>query len=476
MISEKNRITRRSVLRGAGGVTIGLPFLSAMLKPRQSHAQEEVQPRLIVFYSPGGTLLDQWRPTGNETSFQLSDMMSPLSPFIPKLVFVDGMDLSVTQVSRGHPHSRGMGAVLTGQPLLQGNFNTNGGNTGFAAGPSVDQVVAERISAGLRLPSLEVSSGWSTGISSGGSPHPGNQITYAAADQPVPPATDPLTTFNRIFSDLGNGAGTATAQTWDTSIMDAVADQYRSLSSKLGAEDRAKLEAHLTMVEEARAGLTAAVSSDCTAPTTVNQTPGYYEDGIAEGISRGAIDGGAEAIKTGAKVPQKGSVMTDILVSALACDVTRVATMQWGDSEAKFMLTFLKDSSGAPLADHHHGYQHDRGFQPEALAIIHKWYASNFATLLTKLDAVQEGNGLTMLDNSLVFWVTEIQKPNDHGQTDMPFVLAGSAGGRLSTGRWLRVSSQPHNNLLVSVLNLFGIDQSGFGHRDFVTGPLAGLV
>lgn len=476
MISEKNRITRRSVLRGAGGVAIGLPFLSAMLKPRQSHAQEEVEPRLIVFYSPGGTLLDQWRPTGDETNFQLSDMMSPLSPFIPKLVFVDGTDLSVTEVSRGHPHSRGMGAVLTGQPLLQGNFNTNGGNTGFAAGPSLDQVIADRISAGLRLPSLEVSSGWSTGIASGGSPHPGNQITYAASNQPVPPATDPLTIFNRVFSDLGDDGDAAASQTWDTSMMDAVADQYRSLSLKLGPEDREKLEAHLAMVEEARAGLTATVSSDCTPPTTVNQTPGYYEEGIAEGVSRGAIDGGQDAILQGAKVPEKGAVMTDILVSALACEVSRVGTMQWGDSEAKFMLPFLKDSSGTPLADHHHGYQHDRGFQPEALTIIHNWYAGNFVDLLRKLDAIEDGNGLTMLDNSLVFWVTEIQMPSTHGQTNMPFILAGSAGGRLSTGRWLQVPSQPHNNLLVSVLNLFGIEETTFGHPDFVTGPLAGLV
>jgi hypothetical protein len=168
--------------------------------------------------------------------------------------------------------------------------------------------------------------------------------------------------------------------------------------------------------------------------------------------------------------------MTDILVSALACDVTRVGTMQWADSEAKFMMPFLSESGGTPLADHHHGYQHDRGFQPEALEIIHKWYAENFAYLLGKMDAIEEGNGLSLLDNSLVLWVTEIQEPGTHGQTNMPFVLAGGAGGRVPTGRWLEVASQPHNALLVSILNLFGVEAQAFGHADYTSGPLAGLV
>ncbi len=168
--------------------------------------------------------------------------------------------------------------------------------------------------------------------------------------------------------------------------------------------------------------------------------------------------------------------MTDILVAALACDVTRVATMQWSDSEAKFMLPFLKGSDGKALADHHHGYQHDRGFQPGALEIIYNWYASDFLYLLQKMDAVTDANGKSMLDNSLVVWVTEIQKPDSHGQDNMPFVLAGKLNGKVRTGRWLKVSSQPHNNLLVSILNLFGLSNTTFGHAKYNTGALTGLA
>ena len=58
----------------------------------------------------------------------------------------------------------------------------------------------------------------------------------------------------------------------------------------------------------------------------------------------------------------------------------------------------------------------------------------------------------------------------------MPFILAGKAGGKLQTKRWLKFQGQPHNNLLVSILNLFGIEQSTFGNASYCTGSLSGLV
>jgi hypothetical protein len=184
------------------------------------------------------------------------------------------------------------------------------------------------------------------------------------------------------------------------------------------------------------------------------------------------MQGGTGVIVSAANVPAKGKAMTDLLVSSLACDLTRVATMQWADSEAKFILNF--DPLNMP--DHHHAYQHEKGFQPDALFKIYQWYASNFAYLLQKLDSVTEADGTTLLDNTLVFWISEIQKPDDHGQTNMPFVLAGKAQGKLRTGRWVKVPSQPHNGLLVSLLNIFGGNDTTFGDPDFNHGALTGLT
>jgi hypothetical protein len=483
MIHSKNRIHRRTLLRGAGGMAIGLPFLSAMLPPGRSHAQEMTPKRLVIFYNPGGTLLDKWRPMGGTTDFTLQPMMASLTPFRDRLVFLGGLNMDVTSVSLGHPHSRGMGAVLTGRQLLSGNYNTNGGNAGFAAGASIDQVIAPVISNGLRFPSLQVSAGWSTGISAGGQPHPGNVINYlpptreGGAATPVAPSTDPFNTMTTVFSGVGdNTEENARVLAWNTSILDGARDDFNRLSMRLGAEDREKLQAHMAFIEQTRAGLQQGGVAGCVVPTmSVDPTPGFYDDPIAEGVSRGGSDGGNMSITTGMKVPLKGKAMIDILVAALACDLTRVGTMQYSDSEAKFMLGFLQDGMGQSLKDHHHGYQHDRGFQPAALEVIYRFYMEQFAYLLERMDAVVEGEG-TMLDNSLVLAISEIQHPDSHNQNNMPFILAGKAGGILQTQRWLQLNGQPHNNLLVSILNMFGLSNTTFGHPDFCTGPVSGLV
>jgi hypothetical protein len=59
----------------------------------------------------------------------------------------------------------------------------------------------------------------------------------------------------------------------------------------------------------------------------------------------------------------------------------------------------------------------------------------------------------------------------------MPYVLAGRAGGALKTGRFLTFDgSMPHQNLLVSMLNLMGVPATTFGRPDSCSGELPGLV
>jgi hypothetical protein len=455
MITSKNRLTRRTVLRGAGQVAIALPFLEAMLRPLETHAQAAMAPkRFVVFYSPGGTLLDQWRPTGNETQFTLSDMMSPLVPHQQQLLFLDGLDLSVTAKGIGHPHSRGMAGVLTGTELLPGTFNTGEGAAGFANGPSVDQVIGERISVGRKFRSLEFSTAWAISgrsLMDGAVAETSNaadQITYAGANKPLPPMINAKVAFDRVFKDVGTQDAAAILETKKTvSILDAVKGQFDQVSAQLGAEDRAKLQEHQELIRQMEMSLGSTTSGEsCTVP-------------------------GAPTDASSKDVPTKGKTMTDLLVTSLACDLTRVGTMQWADSESKFPLNF----DPLQLSDHHHGYQHDTKYDPTALAKIYKWFGSNFAYLLDRLAAVKEGDG-TMLDNTVVLWVSEIQEPPTHKQTNMPFMLAGGKNLGIKTGRWLKVASQPHNNMLITLLNVFGGTDTSFGHKDYSKGPLAGLT
>ena len=57
----------------------------------------------------------------------------------------------------------------------------------------------------------------------------------------------------------------------------------------------------------------------------------------------------------------------------------------------------------------------------------------------------------------------------------MPFILAGGGGG-LRTGRYVKYKSQSHNNLLVSILNLYGDTRTTIGDPKYCTGPAGNLT
>jgi len=96
------------------------------------------------------------------------------------------------------------------------------------------------------------------------------------------------------------------------------------------------------------------------------------------------------------------------------------------------------------------------------------------------LDSVEydgaEADGQSLLDHSVVLWCNELGKGNSHTKRDIPYVLAGGAGGALPTGRYLRYGEAPHGNLFVSILNAVGVPDTSFGDPDFCTGPLPGLL
>jgi hypothetical protein len=177
-------------------------------------------------------------------------------------------------------------------------------------------------------------------------------------------------------------------------------------------------------------------------------------------------------------MPAVGKLQMDLLAAALACDLTRVASLQWTSAEIDQSFPWLN----LPDVLHHrtsHAGDSDAAAQ-EALTKINTWYAEQFRYLLERLASYKEGEG-TLLDNTVVFWGIEVGKGNNHAHRDLPFLLAGSCGGALRTGRFVDhmaggASGHPHNNLLVSLANAMGLPDKTFGDPAHCTGPLAGLV
>ncbi|HEY6881265.1 MAG TPA: DUF1552 domain-containing protein, partial [Polyangiales bacterium] len=174
------------MLRGAGSIAIGLPWLEIMGPSRPARAASQSARRFIAVYQPGGTVRADYTPTGSEQAPKLSTILAPLQPILDKkkLLIVDGLDM---KSAIGEQHQAGIIAWLTG------TRQANAGK-GYSGGPSVDQVIASRLMAETSRPrkSIELAIRWATGKSKG-LLSPINSVNFEdnARFSPIPPRLDP---------------------------------------------------------------------------------------------------------------------------------------------------------------------------------------------------------------------------------------------------------------------------------------------
>jgi hypothetical protein len=81
----------------------------------------------------------------------------------------------------------------------------------------------------------------------------------------------------------------------------------------------------------------------------------------------------------------------------------------------------------------------------------------------------------TVLDNTAVYWCSEVSVGSTHSFKNMRTVILGSCGGFFRTGRHVRLNAEPHNKLLVTLLHAMGVPQESFGDPAFGSGPLTGI-
>jgi hypothetical protein len=406
-------------------------------------AQEATFPqRLILFWTPHGTVYDAWRPTGSESAFTLGPILQPLAPFQSRLCVLDGLDITHSAVP-APPHTEGIGLVWTGSHLGAGTrFMTQEYPHDWVEGPSVDQVVASRIGTTTPYKSLEF------GVDPGGN-SPVARMIYAGAGQPLQPESDAGRAFDRLFAgvNLDDAARLEFERARDErrSVLGLVSSQATRARDRVSMDDRFKLQAHLDGLSALEKRLDVARPADCRAPT---------------------LEGGSGE-------PWQLQQQFDVMAAALSCDMTRVASMQFifGDNDGH-----VYDWLG--IARGHHDITHEGDSNLEArgqLVQISTWYAEQLAYLLRALDAIPEGAG-TVLDNTLVVWGSELGTGNSHSFEQVPFVLAGGAAGRLRMGRYLQYGGEAHNRMLVSICHAMGLtDVTSFGTTDGGTGPLSGL-
>ncbi len=443
---HNDRFSRRGFLSSVGLATATMPFLPL----QNASGRERVMPkRLLLFFTPHGTIFEKWKPTGTETRFVLGDILRPLQRHQKHINVLAGLDIRAPGV--GAPHTKGPAILWTGSPLLKDKTfvrkDASGGlYFGWNSGPSVDQVIAQKIGAATPYRSLEL--GVRSGIS-----HPGSRMIYSGPRQPLPPEGNPAALLGRLFG--GGGPAFAALRQTRKSTIDVVKADLESYRASAGVDDREKLDAHLSAVR----GIEARLEQKNVACRRAPQ------------VAKTDLDPNALE-----NTPAVLDLQQDLVVAALACDLTRVASIQyrvgendndryqWAgvENEGHHMLTHSGDSQAAERAQ---------------LVKIYTWHAEKFARLLDGLRAVREGNG-TLLDNTLVVWGSEIGKGNSHSFDRAPFITAGGCGGTVRTGRFLDLPAKtPHNRLLVSMCHAMGLsDVASFGATDDGQGGLSGLA
>jgi hypothetical protein len=412
-----HRINRRQFMAtGASGI-MAAPFLRLLNSPARASTEETHATRLLVFFTPNGTIHDHWRPDGGELDFSFPDgsVMESLTPHKDDLIVIDGMDFST-----GNNHEGGMAAMLTA-----------GGNT------SIDQVIAEHIGTESRFASLEL--GAQTSLW-GGSVQ--TRMCYRDSNF-VTPDDSPHNVFDRMFGDVGDPVLLSRRQR----LIDINKTEINDLRSRLGMEERHLLDAHLEGLDAVERAISG--GSSCDSPAAL-----AYYDAISND-----------------NFPIVAQHQADLAVQALACGMTNVVTLQLSHTVGSTVFTWLDQTDG------HHSLSHASDTDVTNVAnyiACERWYAEQFAYLLDQLGSTPDpATGGSMLDTTLVFWAQELGDGRMHTCESVPWVLAGSGGGFFRTGRKVDLVGETHDGVLTSIANAFGLELASFGTG--TSGPVEAL-
>lgn len=437
-MSRFDRLTRRSFLGGAG-VMLGLPVLEAMLPKRAQAGGAMTAKRLLCWYVPCGIHMQAWTPSAAGPGFELTPILQPLSAHKSEILVISGLDNAPAESDGPGDHASGTSGFLTSTHVLKSESEITNGT-------SVDQIYADHIAGQTVIPSLQLGTeggGNSGGCDSGYSCAYSRNISWVG-NTPLSKLTSPSTAFDLLFAGFDPGATAqelATRKANRLSVLDYTKADAQALSSRLGTSDRIKLQEYLDSVRD----LELKVQADDAAPACeVGPNPGEPEDITAY-------------IRT----------MCDVMVKAFECDRTRVISFMMANAGSNRAYGFL----GYPNGHHQYSHHNDDPVNLAALQAIDTWEVEQLAYLLDRMTSIVEPDGTTLLDNSIVYFSSEIEDGNSHSHFNLPVLLAGRGGGMIETGRHIVHDDVPMSNLFLGVLQGLGVPVDSFG--DDSNGPLA---
>lgn len=446
MFITKKHISRRAMLKGIG-VSLGLPFLDAMIPAGTALAQNAAIPKLRLgfFYLPHGAIMgntshgpamDKWTPSGSGANFKLSPILAPLEPYKKYVSSFGNLENAATA---GSVHS------FTPSTWLSATRPDLANRTKVHMSVTLDQVIAKVISQDTPLPSLEVSSETIVQASAGnGSPY--TTLSFRDADSPLPMETNPRKVFLQLFGEGDTPQEREAIANQTSSILDLILDDTKKLQGRLGNGDRAVLDGYLESVREIERRTQVAAAKDLSS-LKIPEAP------------VGELDDFGEQVK----------LLFDLVALAYQADLTRVVAYIMAAEGTNRTYNHI----GIPDAFHpmsHHANDLER---LNKLAKIQTWHVEKFAEFLAKMAATKDGEG-TLLDHSIFMFGSNMSNSDQHNNYPEPNILVGGGNGKMKLGGQHLVLPEktPIANLHLTLLQKVGVEREKFGDS---TGIIAGV-
>ncbi|HEY4359980.1 MAG TPA: DUF1552 domain-containing protein [Bryobacteraceae bacterium] len=441
MFNTKKHISRRTVLKGSG-VSLALPFLSAMVPASTALAQTAASPKMRAgfFYIPHGAIMfntkyglewDRWTPSGSGADFKLKEINSPLEPFKKYVTSFGNME---NAAAAGSVHVRNPATWLSAT-LPQGNNMST----------TLDQVMTKFISQDTQFPSLELSSETTVQVAAGNG-GPFTTLSFRDEHTPLPMEYNPRKVFLRLFGEGDSPQERVAMARQKNSILDMILDRVNSLKGDLGSEDKAILDGYLENVREVERQAKTPANPNLSRIKIPNAPIGELEDFTAQ-------------VK----------VMYDLLALSYQADLTRVATYVTVAEGTNRSYPFLNVTGGFhPIS--HHSDDLDR---IKMLVQIQKWHMQMFADFLKKMADTPDGQG-SLLDHSIFMYGSNMSNSNLHSNYPVPNLIVGGGNGKLKQGgqHLMLAEKTPLANLHLTLLQKMGHEQDHFGDS---TGTIAGV-
>ncbi|MGH1345736.1 MAG: DUF1552 domain-containing protein [Nannocystales bacterium] len=473
-------IKRRRFLRGMGSIAVGLPLLRKFIDPSDARAGGKLAApkRIIMCAYEMGTIRDLFTPSAVGSSFDFGTVTQSMEPFKARSMVVTNLNNAVVELtggSAGHPGKRE--SVFSGT-LMTGAFSGDGssrieniissyspGTQDHAPnGPTVETVIGDRLRHGGHLRSA-INLGVATrSQSTSGS----SDFFYESPENPITLQYHPGNAFDMLFTDVSEGeSGPDPAllalRRRQKSVLDGVRDAFVDLRQGLDARDRAVLDDHADKIRQVELDLPTVQA--CTIP----ERP---------------MVGGEDSIGDELSMSELAPIQSRLMAYAMSCDMAPVGRFEYGNEQNPYFGIPLVDSAVAssgwhsPIVHKADGWaSHD----PVRIAGF-SFYVEQFANLLGELDSiVEDADGRTVLDNSLVVLGSDLGDGDGHRARDLSFLIAGGT----ERGRWqyhIDGDGYDTNQLLVTLMHLADArDESGglpdeFGLQGFSSGPIDALL